>query len=144
MRNFSEGLHYARVRVGVLVSVKMGGLDSGIPNFLNLSQEFLFDMFQTNQTATYSGDERCKRFRQAPLRIGQGSDFIGGRNGLSSHKDEVASDAQSWIGASPLHSVFESQTIGHQSRAGKNSFLIRANDRFVDAAGHAEIVCVED
>src|SRR5208282_5997066 len=69
MRDFSEGFHYARVRMSVLVSVEVGGLDSGIPNFLNLSEEFLFDMFQANQAATDSRDERCKRLRQAAFRI---------------------------------------------------------------------------
>src|ERR1700680_2280542 len=54
------------------------------------------------------------------------------------------SDAKVGIFASESYGVIEGRTGNHQARAGKNAFLVCANDRYVDFFRDAKVVRVND
>src|SRR4030095_14471532 len=63
---------------------------------------------------------------------------------LSNNRNQVNPDRKPWILLSEFDRLFEGRSGDHQACAGKDPFLVGADDRFVHFLGHTEIISVYD
>ena len=59
-------------------------------------------------------------------------------------EDDVAADAEGGVGLGDGDGVVECRGVGHEGGGGERAGGVELGDGAVDAAGEAEVVCVED
>jgi len=144
VRYATEGSHNDRVRVGVLVRIKMGGLDTCCADFQNLSAEFPFDFFGADDSSRKARYETTQRIMEVAVFGDEEWDFFERSGRPSAYEDEVAADSKTRIQLREFDGVLEGWTTGHQGGASENSVAMGSDNSFIYSASEAEVVGVED
>jgi len=132
------------VRVGVLMSVEVRGLDAGCADFQDLSSQFPFDFFGADNSGRKPRYETTQRIMEIAVFGDERWDFFEGSNRSSTDKDQVATDSHARIQFCKFDGVIEGRATRHQSGAGKNSFAMGTDNAFIYSTSEAEVVGIED
>ncbi len=129
----------------MLVGVKMGDVDAGTLELLDLGDGLAFDIVCTDGAAQESLNEVDeRRAKVLAVAADERGNAFRGRDGSPVGKDDVAADAESRVGMGDGDGVLECGAGGHQGGGGEGFGLVKLHDGTVDAWSEAEVVRVDD
>ena len=127
----TEGAENWREKVGVFVSVGVGGRNAGGLDFVGLGGEFAVEI----QLAGVDGaGERWGIFGQGFL----------GEERMASDEDEMSANVERGVGMGELDSVIEGIAIGHESGGGDDPAGVGVDNAGVHVAGESEVIGVDN
>jgi hypothetical protein len=116
----------------VLVCVQVRGADTGGQDTAYLGVELFFDI---EIAGGDGGDQAGDGARES---------FAGPAQSALADQDEVYADTERRIVAGKQHGMVKLASICHDGCRGDDAFAMRGDDSFVDVAGEAKVVRVDD
>ena len=131
--------------MGVLVGVEVRDGDAVVLEFLNLGGAFAGDVgfgdAVEEEIANEVGELRAEGFAVGAEERGDG---VGWGDWRAVSEDDVAADAEGRVRVGDGYGVVEGGAAGHEGGGGEGAEGVEFGDGAVDAAGEAEVVCIED
>jgi hypothetical protein len=125
------------------VAVEVRRPDSGGDHALDLCRVLRLGLRERNPTEQERTHDRAQRF-QLSARVDEIGDVAGRQHRLFVVQHHVHADAQPRSRFRAFDGIRERGTGRHQARARHDAFVVRLEDRAVDARRETEIVRVDD
>lgn len=145
----NDGPGYPREQVSVFVRVRVGELEAGALQFLDLRECLALDVVRCDRAAKDAECEVCEGVAEGATALTvfwaeECGDACRVRDRDTVDEDDMTADAERWTGEGEGDCVVEGCTAGHESCGANGAGVMQLGDSAIDAAGEAEVIRIDD